>query len=69
MANLIVKVLEEYIEDRGLMACPDCDGTGITGTDEEGEPEFCDTCNALGYVGNGAGERQDSLSPDVVEKW
>lgn len=50
VGNLISKVMEDYIGANGFMLCPDCMGSSVSGTDEDGEPDLCDTCNGLGYV-------------------
>lgn len=50
LSNLINKALREYIEGQGFMECPHCDGAGIIGVDEDGEPELCDACDGLAYV-------------------
>ncbi len=50
LSNLINRALRQYIEQQGLMECPHCDGTGVLGVDEDGEPDLCDACNGLAYV-------------------
>ena len=50
-SNLINRVLDEYIEARGFMICPgNCMGHGTYGTDANGDPDLCDTCDGFGYV-------------------
>jgi hypothetical protein len=53
VANLINKVMENYIEQHGMMLCPDCNGHGLGPMVEEDEPNLCDTCDGHGYVKRG----------------
>ena len=50
VGNLITKVMEDYIEERGYMLCPDCNGIGVQSHAEDGEPDLCDTCDGHGFV-------------------
>jgi hypothetical protein len=50
VANLISKVMEDYIEQHGMMLCPDCGGHGLGPMVDEDEPNLCDTCDGHGYV-------------------
>lgn len=52
VANLINKVMEDYIEGKGLMLCPDCMGSGLGHPmhEDEDDPELCDTCDGIGHV-------------------
>ena len=50
-SNLINRVLDEYLEQHGLMVCPgNCMGHGTNGIGDDGEPDICDTCDGFGYV-------------------
>ena len=42
LSNLINRTLRQYIEQQGLMECPQCDGAGVLGVDEDGEPDAAD---------------------------
>lgn len=55
LANLVNRILEEYLERNGLMLCPDCMGAAALRLDEDGHPELCDTCDGFGCVKSKSG--------------